>query len=389
MYDVEALKESVSLVELAGQDTALRRVADTDGGEYAGPCPRCGGKDRFHVSAAGWWFCRQCHERRGDAIEYVRWRDNLGFAEACERLGAQKTAPMGPARGTERKGPVARAPARPTEAPSAAWQARARQFLAYAQHELWENAEALGYLRARGLADETIRAAGLGYNPKALYDVPGRWGLEGKDVWLPIGWVIPCEVGGVLRYVKVRQPEGADPKYLAVRGSRKAGAVYGLDACQGASDVILCEGEFNALILRQTLGPVCAVVSVGDAGNCPDAEALDVLGRVGRWWLAYDPDKAGALGRERLRGLSARARVLAWPWPEKDANDAFLAGRNLAEWAVGQIGPGEIDRRRAWLRSHLDGPVDRACEGLTDEEAPALRLWLALYGEYGRVGYDG
>jgi len=135
------------------------------------------------------------------------------------------------------------------------------------------------------------------------------------------------------------------------------------------------------------------VVSVGDAGNRPGEAELDALGRVGRWWLAYDPDKAGIQGRERLGGLSARARVLAWPFPEKDANDAYLAGRNLAEWAIGQVGPGDPEARRAWLRYHLDGPVDGASESPRldrgDEAAPMLRLWLALYGEYGRLGYDG
>jgi len=406
MYDTEALKESVSLVALAGRHVALRKVTDTDGGEYAGPCPRCGGEDRFHVSAAGWWFCRQCHEKRGDAIEFVRWRDDLGFSEACELLGGQKVAPSA-SRG---KAAGSKAPpvtlSRPSQAPSAAWQDRGRQFLAWAVGELWKSPEALGYLRGRGLADETIHAAGLGYNPRTLHDDPGRWGLEGKDVCLPVGWVIPCEVGGVLRYIKVRQPEGASPKYLAIRGSRKAGAVYALDWCKGFGDVILCEGEFNALILRQVLGPVCAVVSVGDAGNRPGEAELDALGRVGRWWLAYDPDKAGLQGRERLGGLSARARVLAWPFPEKDANDAYLAGRDLAEWAVGQVGPtaapdqigGGGEGRRVWLRYHLDGPLDGASEGPRsprprgdrgDEAAPMLRLWLALYAEYGRMGYDG
>jgi len=33
--------------------------------------------------------------------------------------------------------------------------------------------------------------------------------------------------------------------------------------------------------------------------------------------------------------------------------------------------------------------VDGASDGRTDEAAPVLRLWLALYAEYGRMGYDG
>ena len=91
-YDAQAVKEAVNLVDLAGADTQLRRLS---GDEHAGPCPKCGGTDRFHVTPE-WWFCRQCHERRGDAIGYVMWRDDLRFPDACEVLGGQRTATRGP-----------------------------------------------------------------------------------------------------------------------------------------------------------------------------------------------------------------------------------------------------------------------------------------------------
>ncbi len=67
--DVFGLKSRLDLRELAMRYTRLRRVSAR---ELAGPCPRCGGEDRFHVQA-GWWFCRQCHPKRGDAIELVRF----------------------------------------------------------------------------------------------------------------------------------------------------------------------------------------------------------------------------------------------------------------------------------------------------------------------------
>ncbi len=42
-------------------DTQLRKVAATNGGEFAGPCPFCGGKDRFHVQPnKNRWLCRGC-----------------------------------------------------------------------------------------------------------------------------------------------------------------------------------------------------------------------------------------------------------------------------------------------------------------------------------------
>jgi DNA primase len=78
----------MSLHDLIAAETPLRWVADTRGGEYAGPCPWCGGRDRFRVwpeaDKPGYW-CRQCG-KHGDAIQYLRDRHGLSYPEACERL---------------------------------------------------------------------------------------------------------------------------------------------------------------------------------------------------------------------------------------------------------------------------------------------------------------
>lgn len=75
------------LLTLLSHDTDSRRVASTSGGEYAGACPWCGGKDRFRVwPEQGRWWCRQCG-RKGDAIQYLRERSGLSFVEAKRVLG--------------------------------------------------------------------------------------------------------------------------------------------------------------------------------------------------------------------------------------------------------------------------------------------------------------
>src|SRR5918911_4339188 len=89
--DTEAIKQRTDLLGLIGADTRLKKVAMTSGGEYAGPCPFCGGRDRFRVQPErGRWWCRGCSDgsRWQDAIAYVRKRDGVDFAEACRRLGA-------------------------------------------------------------------------------------------------------------------------------------------------------------------------------------------------------------------------------------------------------------------------------------------------------------
>ena len=205
-------------------------------------------------------------------------------------------------------------------------------------------------------------------------------------MWLPKGWTIPCESGGVMQYVKIRRPAEDlgedDPKYLAIKGSKKQGVVYGLDGAKGHVDVILAEGEFNALVLGQELAGVAAVVSVGDAGNLPGAESLLVLATIPRWWAVYDGDVAGEKGAAKLGAFSDRVTALAWPWGDLDINDAHMAGHDLAAWAVPQIGPRDADKRLAWARhwlGHLDAAAGDA--GANDKD-PALRVWLAMLGEH-------
>ena len=75
----------VDLLELIGNDTQLSAKAHD---EYHGPCPKCGGTDRLTVNTAdGWWFCRQCQPKHGDAAGYLMWRDAITLPEAKRLLG--------------------------------------------------------------------------------------------------------------------------------------------------------------------------------------------------------------------------------------------------------------------------------------------------------------
>src|SRR5918911_531970 len=127
--------------------------------EYAGPCPFCGGRDRFRVQPAkGRWWCRGCSDgsRWQDAIGYVRRREGLGFTEACRRLGASPSgvsmtrpwpprrwsAAGHPSRPRPPTAPIVPAPAPLPELaeglePSAAWRAAGMRFLEDAEAVLW------------------------------------------------------------------------------------------------------------------------------------------------------------------------------------------------------------------------------------------------------------
>jgi hypothetical protein len=94
---------------IIGSDTALHRVT---GHELAGPCPFCGGTDRFRVNIdSNRWWCRQCTltEHWSDGYEYVQRKEHLSFPEAkqfLERGGFALPAPIMPAAKTPPRGPI-------------------------------------------------------------------------------------------------------------------------------------------------------------------------------------------------------------------------------------------------------------------------------------------
>ena len=139
MIDPQFIQKAneADLLALIGNTTCLKRVSASEGGEYAGPCPMCGGKDRFHVQPArGRWLCRRCTGKWSDAIALHRALRHSTFEEAVRALCGGDLAHTS----SDRRHTVAQ-PVEPASAvstpPSPAWQNRARDVIAEAQRQLW------------------------------------------------------------------------------------------------------------------------------------------------------------------------------------------------------------------------------------------------------------
>ncbi|MBU2613766.1 hypothetical protein KJ925_04940 [Patescibacteria group bacterium] len=158
-----------------------KRVASTSGGEYAGPCPACGGEDRFHLwPETGRWWCRQC-EKSGDAIQYLRDFRGMTFQSAKDYLGVD--LPERPRAARPQTQPWT-PPASTT--PRDLWAGKAAAMVKWCADQLHSDAgaKAITYLTGRGLAREAIRAAGLGLIYPAICGGPVRTGaLKVKSTW--------------------------------------------------------------------------------------------------------------------------------------------------------------------------------------------------------------
>lgn len=267
--------KAVDLLVLAGRYTALKKVALTDGGEYAGPCPLCGGRDRFRVQPKrGRWLCRHCTDRWEDAIALEMRLSHSNFVEAVQSLagGAWPQTIVTP----HTFEPC-------TEPPNAQWQARVQSLIQQASHNLWSPSGQLAraWLNARGLSDATLHQWRIGYLSKSRREPAERWGLTGDGVYIASGILIPGEIADIVWYLKVRRLGlHADPKYLQVRGGRPA--LYLAGTLADATTVCATEGEFDALLLwqclqRETELRQLAVVTLGSQTNRLRQQWADVL----------------------------------------------------------------------------------------------------------------
>lgn len=304
----------------------------------------------------GRWKCFGSCGETGNAIDFMMKRHNVDFRGACRMLGVMDLPE--PGRPVKAQRLLAN-----HEPPGELWQTRGWAFIDYAKRTLWgsEGRAAFEYLRYRGLADATIQAFELGYNPRAVYDNAGKWGVpEAKKVYLSKGIVIPCSIEHELWYIQVRRPavrkDGSvdmlsvhldgtlasflpDRKYWAAKGSNLQ-ALFGLDQVQaepGELPSMLEEGEFNGMVVWQEAGDLVTVVSTGSASVRPES-----LWPWREWFLMtdtvfvrFDPD-AVKRAEDFNRALSRRCRRVQVPEGD-DTNEFHQRGGSVRDWIAFEL----------------------------------------------------
>ncbi|MCB9109561.1 MAG: toprim domain-containing protein, partial [Anaerolineales bacterium] len=320
--DTEQLKNSVDLLTLIDRDTTTKKIAATGGGEWAGPCPKCGGKDRFRAQPdRARWLCRTCTDGKWkDPIAYGQIIHGLDFRAACEFVAGQQFSKV--------DRPVAKPmPKRPPlESPKGEWEQRGRTFVDYAQGQLWHNLDALGYLGGRGLTDETIKGAQLGWNPKHIKDVAAHWGLTGRPIHLPAGLVIPWFIEDSLWRIEIRKPDG---RKIPPRGYKQG--LFNADKLSPNKPAVLVEGAIDALTIQQEAGVIVTAVATGATTHARRARWIAKLSLCPVVLVAFDnePDKGQAAANYWLDVLPNARR---WQPFWDDPNQMLQDGASVAGW---------------------------------------------------------
>ncbi len=327
---VSAAKQH-SVSELLATRTELRRVA---GGEYAGACPKCGGSDRLHATST-WWFCRQCHTQRSDAIGLVRWLDGVSFAEAVHRLSGAS---------------VLHSPQRPAQRPAQRvqtdddWRQRAERSLWTAQVALTTAAAqpwstdahadrlAVQYLQKRSLSMATAQRFGLGCA------MAWRPGAKRRDLALAMPWYDAGQQLTGIRYRFVPSVDDAGLSKLTADAGSVFSGLYGQHVLtrwptdgrrtERLRTLVVVEGELNAMSIAQVAGGVgerhdwrVDVVSLGSETQRLSADDVAFCKRYGRRLTWMDKRDVAAQVAAQIGGADA----LASPG-DQDANDLLRSG---------------------------------------------------------------
>lgn len=346
------------------------RAGGKNGGEYHGKCPANGpdcvctedNTDRMriwpHQGPVGMFSCRKCGHH-GDAIQWLKDFQGMGYLEACAYLGIEpksKTAASLPGRAqASRSAPeqIRQLTFHPTVSPSPVWIEHAEKFVAGCHEQLLANPEQLAYLAARGISKAAAISCRLGWNPADTYRQRESWGLptelhkktgQPRRLWLPAGLVITAYRNGVLQRVRIRRPAAErakickDLKYYRIPGSSITTMILG----ESSRAFAVVEAELDAIAIFSAAPDLVGAVSIETLEGNLDADAAAILAQALVILDALDADgpTTPALQRALAKWSATFPAHLRWPVPVgKDPGEAFTAGVDLRTWILAGLPP--------------------------------------------------
>lgn len=321
MIDVDQIKQNIDCRDLIERDLGKPKYRTLNYNTYK--CPLHNEEKGYSfVVYEDHWVCFGKCGHGGDAISWLMEYHNLSFQEACERLSSgdlpKLQQPIHPSRN--------RVPAL-SEPPDADWRTRAEEIVKQAENDLWgeQGKRALRYLKAqRGLTESIILEARLGYIPGNYRDWKTMYGLP-----VPCGITIPWYAEQMLWGIKVRRAAGQQ-RYQQVSGGNIKGSLYLADTIRPGLPLMITEGEFDALIVKQVANDLISVVSIGSAANKHiNPRWLPKLISVPSVLLRMDEDQAGQGAMVQISKISRAVKHIQVP-QGKDVNDYYLLAGHLA-----------------------------------------------------------
>lgn len=299
-------------------------------GEYQGPCPVCGGEDRFRVfpdqqpsgelsvkaGARGGYWCRQC-DISGDYIQWLVDIEGWDWTKIFEFLGVEGEAPT--QRSVPKSRPAQRQPRvgreldelQAVKLPPVKWREHAQKFVDECAARLKSNPHLIQWLERRGVPLLVAEAFSLGWfagtkqkgnHPPCAYRSREGWGLPRQDnprtgrpksIWLPRGLVIPNRRNGELAAVRIRRPDSdvgpRDKKYILVAGSNQKACMI----TEGYSSYVVVEAALDGLAVLAAAPKGVGFCAMGTLSAYPDMQSAEWLSNATHILNALDFEPQG------------------------------------------------------------------------------------------------
>jgi len=218
------------------------------------------------------------------------------------------------------------------EKPPDLWLERATLFAQHSAERLQGNARELARLAGYGLDAYAAGTCRLGWNDAIKVFPCSSWGLaKDGDIKLYPGLTIPLYEDGQVIKIKIRRPDGSQPRFMMVEGSCMRLSIYGK-----TDTIMVVEGERDAAMLWCMFGWAgWSILATGSASARPCAQVHQRLSAAKVLAVSLDADKAGAgawLDFWRKTYPRAFQWLLPRAWGLKDPGEAVQAGYDLSPW---------------------------------------------------------
>jgi len=333
---IRACKD-VDLGVLIGQKVTLKKVSSR---ELAGPCPKCGGRDRLHVHLDKGWFCRKCQDDSHwhDAIDWAQFLFGDNLIMAIDRLIGQRITSRADLHqhAQERERQEAQRKEQAAQQHAAAL-ASLQTSRAWEKYHANLNDQARTIWRTRGIPDDWQDYLQLGYCANRL------WSSEDAR-FVSDSLTIPY-----LRYSGSGQYEVISLKHRLLL-DQAPGGKYRPEVCGLGSQLytpdysqpltptaLIVEGEFKAMVAHIHLWGAAgsggkSISVVGIPGKSIHQALLESLQACQTIVILLDPD-AYAQAKD-LRGLlgNNRSKIICLPKKVDDLlNEGIINGPELTQ----------------------------------------------------------
>ena len=335
MIDTEKLCQDFDLLAYAQQLSPLKK----SGNYWTGPCPICGGRDRFLIKqheGQTKFYCRNCgDERYHDAIEFIRRYYQVDFLEACKWMasGGMGRYEIDPARLAETERTRQEREARDADERTRRLAEFSDRWIAEEHHTRLTRLN-FDWWESQGIPQAWVEWWKLGYTAEKKFK-------HADEVFARPAYIIPkYDFRWTPRNVDYRivdPPEGVG-KYRMEYGLPAVPFFTRPDLSAFPGEVYVTEGSKKAMVTALHIDPdadmpmVIGVPSKNSWCGLPDR-----LQNVDRAWIILDPG-AELEAKKLATMIGSAARVISLPFKIDDGfNYHGLTWRDLQtsmRWAI-------------------------------------------------------